>query len=437
MSSSKQISRRQLLKRFAIGGAAAGGVAGGLSYSLNRGIRYPMLGLEPKPLGTLFSLANGSASLSSNDLLELPQQAGKASENHSNPTHHFRTFSAEPNIKVRSNDRQRIQLSVNNLSTDAVLEVDTSGVVSDTLVAETIDGITRTVELNMARAQEATLSWALPYSSDFKFASIGDSGGDHELAWCIQRAHDLGAKFLLHLGDFNYQEGDYERSIALFHNSPIPCYISIGNHDFHDSGVIYTRFLDQLGPLNHAFTIGKTRFVNIDTAASMLPYSAGNRGALLESLTKTNNTVTETVSYTHCPLHDPLEGSTHDIGSKGERDWLIKALNRIESKTLLSGHIHIYDRSEFMGIDNIIAGQGLGHQDILTNSDYSKMVIGEVATDGTVNFKPEPLSMPMGLHCHPRSQAAKDSVVQHHDTPQNRALLDRIETQCDSITPKT
>ncbi len=433
MTSPTNITRRELLKRLTIGATMASGVIGGVSYSLNRGIRYPTLSLEPKPLNTQFSLAQGVASLSSYDVLKLAQKPNQHNGNNKNLTPHFRAFSAEPRVVLRANKQQSIRFTVNNIAADAVLKIEPSGAVNTSQVAETIDGITRTVELNMARAQEVTLSWRLPYDSDFKFASIGDSGGDQELAWCIQRAQDLGAKFLLHLGDFNYQEGDYARSIRLFHNSPIPCYISIGNHDFHDSGLIYSQFLNQLGPLNHAFTIGKTRFVNIDTAARVLPYSAGHRGALLNALMTTNNRVTETVSYTHCPLHDPQEGSTHDLGSKGERDWLIDALKRINSKTLLSGHIHIYDRTEFMGIDNIIAGQGLGHQDILTNSDYSKMAIGEVAKDGKVSFKPEPLSMPMNLHCHPRSQPVKDSLLQHHDTPQNRALLNRIETNCKSI----
>lgn len=429
MNNSSDIGRRRFLTKAAIGTAVVGTAA--LGYGLKRGIRYPTLGLEPEALDTKLRSADGSALVTSEDFIQLASQPNETGSTEGEKSiFNLRAFSAQPDLLLQSNKKQRISLTVNNISSDAQLRASQAERVQN----ESVDGITRTLEIDIERDQELNLTWQLPYDTDFTFASIGDSGGHHELAWCIRRASELGAKFLLHLGDFNYQEGDYSRSVELFRNSPIPCYISIGNHDFHDSGIIYPQFLTQLGPLNHAFTIGRTRFVNLDTAASMMPYSAGNRGALINNLTQHNSGIAETVSYTHRPLHDPQVGSTHDIGSKGERDWLIQALKRIESTTLLSGHIHIYDRSEFMGIDNIIAGQGLGHQDILTNSDYSKMVIGEVGSDGKVSFKPEPLSMPMGLHCHPRSQPAKDSVLEHHDTPGNRALIEQIKAQCEALS---
>ncbi len=409
-------SRRKFIRTAALGAGIAG--AAGIGYSLKRGIRYPTLGLEPAHLPTQFRFSGGLIELISGDVIQLTAQAGIDMA--------LRAFSPQPSLLLRSNKTRNIKLTLNNVSPDA--EIVSSH--AEATLRESIDGIDREIQLKVPANQDVSIDWKLPYSNDFTFASIGDSGGDRELAWCIERAHQLGAKFLLHLGDFNYQPGDYDRSIELFKSSPIPCFISIGNHDFHDSGLIYPQFLRQLGPLNHAFTIGKTRFVNIDTAASMFPYSSGKRGHLLNSLSQNNEQVIETVSFTHRPLHDPLEGSTHDIGNEGERDWLIAALNKINSKTLLSGHIHIYDRTTFMGIDNIIAGQGLGHQDILTRSDYSKIVLGEVAKDGKVSFRPEPLSMPMEMHCHPRSDSAKESLLKHSDLPESRALLNNIEQAC-------
>lgn len=418
--------RRRFLNKSLFGGAALGAVGVGVAYSLNRGIRFPTLGLEPRPLATEFSFSNGAISATSSDFIHVKDTP--------NSSVSLRAFSAQPKLNLASVETTRLSLSIHNISPDAELISS-----SDThVISESTDGISRAVTVELKANQELNLQWHLPYQNNFTFASIGDSGGDQELAWCIKRAHALGAKFLLHLGDFNYQEGDYKRSIELFNNSPIPCFISIGNHDFHDSGIIYPQFLNQLGPLNHAFTIGKTRFVNIDTAANMFPYSAGKRGKLLSALEQHNDSVVDTVSFTHCPLHDPLQGSHHDIGSIGERDWLIGALNRIQSKTLLSGHIHIYHRSEFMGIDNIIAGQGLGHQDILTNSDYSKMVLGDVAADGKVSFRTEPLSMPMRLHCHPRSQSARDLLMQPGmDTPEHKALHDLLIKECGRKAFKT
>ncbi len=408
-------SRRRFIQGLGLSAIAAGSI-----YSCRRGIRYPTLGLEPNALASTFVNKGGSIEVDSADVIETTQT--------NNDRLTFRAFSAEPRLKVTAKEDGQAFIELGNVATDASLSWD--GSQND--IEERVSGIRRSLTISMKKGDVQQLSWKLPYESDFTFASIGDSGGDKELAWCIQRAHELGAKFLLHLGDFNYQPGDYQRSIDLFNNSPIPCYVSIGNHDFHENGAIYQQFLEQIGPLNHSFTIGKTRFLNLDTAANTLPYSSGLRGKLVKEIQAQNSLVTDTVSFTHRPLHDPLHNSTHDIGSEGERDWLISALKMTGSSTLLSGHIHIYDRTEFHGIDNIIAGQGLGHQDLITRSDYSKIVIGRVSNDGSVNYTAEPLSMPMELHCHPRSQPVIDSLRQSNSADEYEELLNMIETSCAS-----
>ncbi len=415
-------SRRKWLKSAGlVSGLTALSVIG---YSLHRGIRYPTLGLEPLPLPAQFDLPESHVRVLSADVMRVFQSSLGAA-NHEHPFAHLRAFAPEPTIEIHPNKTQSLRVRLSNISPKAELYVEGNG----HQVNETVDGIHRNLALKVQRNQPLTLKWKLPKTNDFTFAAIGDSGGDKELAWCLKRAHQLGADFLLHLGDFNYQAGDYDRSIRLFNESAIPCYVSIGNHDFHDNGRIYPQFLSELGPLNNAFTIGETRFVNIDTAASMLPYGAGKRGKLVSALAQQNDYVADTVSFTHRPLHDPQPNSTHDIGSEGERDWLIRALKRLNSTTLLSGHIHIYDRSTFNGIDNIIAGQGLGHQDILTRSDYSKIVLGEVGTDGKVSYRPEPLNMPLDLHCHPRSQSARDALSEGTD-PLTKMWRDQLEKAC-------
>ncbi len=403
------------MKAAAIVGAT--GLTAGSLYSLNRGIRYPTLSLESLALPTRFTDSNNKIQFHSPDLIELSK--GEESI-------HFRTFSAEPSVKIVSTSQRDVWVSVNNIHPRANLITDRS----ESILHEKVTGITRAMLIRTNSSSELNLSWRLPFQADYKFASIGDSGGDKELEWCIQRAHALGAEFLLHLGDFNYQAGDYQRSITLFQNSPIPVFVSIGNHDFHERGNIYGQFLRSIGPLNHAFTIGKTRFVNIDTAANTLPYSAGLRGHLFKGLQQVDRPISDTVAFTHRPLYDPLENSSHDIGSIGERDWLIESLKSIDAHSLLSGHIHIYDREDFMGIDNIIAGQGLGHQDIITQSDYSKMVIGNVDSVGKVSYETQPLSMPMGLHCHPRTQPVKDSLSQGERSDEYAKLLKEIQQAC-------
>ncbi|MBL4671058.1 MAG: metallophosphoesterase [Arenicella sp.] len=410
------ITRRQMLRYLGSAALSLSGI-GLCVYTYQRGIRLPTLHWDPLALNTQFNIQGLEQAIGA-DLIQTP--LSEASDE-KNVTARFRAFAPEPSLILRSEKPSKIRISVSNIASEAVLNYSPS----DLKISETSSNTKRTLRFETASSSEISLQWRLPEYGDYTFASIGDTGGDKELNWCIERAHALGAKFFLHLGDFNYQEGDYQRSIDAFNNAPMPVYVSIGNHDHHNNGAIYQRFMDEIGPLNNVFTIGKTRFVNIDTAANILPYGAGQRGELLDLLSADNN-YTDTVAFTHRPLHDPSEGSHHDIGSTGERDWLVASLKKINAKTLLSGHIHIYHRSKFDGIDNIIAGQGLGHQDLLINGDASKIVLGHVDKSGAVRYTAEPLAMPMEAHCHPRIDPVKDSLRDG----EHQAILKVLEKAC-------
>ena len=401
------LSRRRLLQ------AAALGTAGLAVYSYRRGIRFPVLSFEHRALKTRWQLTDTTLTLQ--DFILTPET------NESN-TVTLRAYTPEPQLQIETKHAQTLSLQINNIAPDARLEASDPSIP----VQEEIKGISRRITITANSESSLILKWTLPELASYRFAAIGDSGGDLELEWCIKRAHQLGARFLLHLGDFNYQPGDYDNAIRLFNEAPLPCYVSIGNHDFHDQGLIYQQFLDQIGPFNHWFAIGKTRFANIDTAANTLPYAAGHRGKLMQALIANKEQFADTVAFTHRPLHDPLNGSDHDLGSEGERDWLIRKLKAANIGHLLSGHIHIFDRRDFNGIDNIIVGQGLGHQDLITNSDYSKIAIGKVGTDGRVTYEFPTLAMPMEIHCHPRVDVVKDSLR----GGEHSALIERVDLAC-------
>lgn len=387
------VTRRKIL----IGaGLTTLGVGG---YVYDRGLRLPTLHLDPLALKNTFSVRNG-IQISGSDVIQTPNKDKSANQLDAC----FRAFAPQPSLTFLPGESDNISISVDNISPEAQLQTNVPNQVS-----EVMSMTRRRLVITSKPEQTIELSWRLPDLGEYTFASIGDTGGDKELDWCIERAAELGAKFLLHLGDFNYQEGDYDRSIKAFNNSPIPIYVAIGNHDFHDEGAIYPQFLREIGPLNNTFSIGKTRFANIDTAANVLPYGAGQRGAMFERM-MSDPYYTDTVCFTHCPLHDPDPDSHHDMGSSGERDWLINAMKNVGAKTLLSGHIHIYHRSDFDGIDNIIVGQGLGHQDLLINDDASKIVLGHVDQNGAVKYTAEPLAMPLEAHCHPRIDPVKESL---------------------------
>ena len=413
-------SRRKFLSKSAAFGALSLGLGAGLGiYSYQRSLRLPPLHWDPRQPSTTFLVADLGQAFGS----DLIQTSNKQTMHDAC----FRAFAPEPSLSLESVESRALHIRVNNIVTDAELQIDTE---RKTIITEEVNGTQRDILIELNANQKVVLNWKLAKQQSYRFASIGDSGGDKELAWCLERAHALGARFLLHLGDFNYQKGDYQRAIEQFNNSPLPVYVTIGNHDFHDNGAIYGQFLREIGPLNNSFSIGKTRYANIDTAANFLPYAGGHRGNLFEQM-RLQTEFIETVAFTHRPLHDPAPeaGDAHDIGSNGERDWLINALKQVDAPTLLSGHIHIFDRTEFDGIDNIIAGQGLGHQDLIVGHDYSKMVIGEVDSDGKVTYSTANLAMPMELHCHPRIDPVKKSLM---DGPRKN-LIKQIEKACKQI----
>lgn len=396
------ISRRQFI--LASSAAAAVGLAG---YSYRRGLRLPPLHWEPK----LVVPDLGSLKHQENHLLLLPTATKAISS--------WRATAPEPRLVLNNPADLQTTLEIQNLSPRVILIVDGAD------HEEHINGSRRQIKLNLHAEKSATLTWKLAApESAIKFAAIGDSGGDLELAWCIQRASQLGADFLLHLGDFNYQDGDYQRAIDNFNSSEIPVYVSIGNHDFHDNGGVYGRFLSEIGPLNQAFEVSGNRFINIDTAAGFLPISGGQRGQLFSALRQQK--VINTVAFSHRPLIDPDRETHHDIGSAKERAWLIKQMRSIGVSSLLCGHIHINDRRTIAGIDQIIVGQGLGHQDLIVGKDHSKIAIGKINRQGTFEIELDDLAMPMELHCHPRSRVVKQSLL----GGQHETLIRSIDQAC-------
>ena len=79
--------------------------------------------------------------------------------------------------------------------------------------------------------KELRLHWQVPFADSYRFAAIGDTGGGRELDWTMQQAHQLGAQFLLLLGDLYYQPGDDLNVIQNLSRSPVPVYAAYGNHD--------------------------------------------------------------------------------------------------------------------------------------------------------------------------------------------------------------
>ncbi len=365
-------------RSFLLGGSVAAAAAlGAIGY--RKTLRFPRMGFEPSPMST--EVSNQSASFKLSELIALDVKSS-----------HFRAIAPEPRLEMAVK-KGLLTVNVNNIVKEAKLVVLGPGIRN---LDEEINGINRTLHIDAATDQSMTLEWRLPNEDGYKFAVIGDTGGNTELDWCLQRSKALDARFVIHLGDFNYGNGDYQRAIALFHNAPLPCYITIGNHDFNDNGLVYQHFRSQLGMFNHAFEVAGTRFVNFDTAADFLPSDGGMRGTFFEQLA--SQTKPDQIFFTHRPLRDPRPNDDHIVSGWNENEWLQKMIKKSGRGTLLTGHVHHSAELDINGIHQYTVGEGLGFEDILLQRPVAQLLMGVVETGEAPKFQWADLEMPWTYH---------------------------------------
>ena len=394
----------------------------GIPYSLWRGVRYPRLSLETPPLPN--TLEYNDTALKLTDCFISKNQSTHNKHANDSQSLFLRAFAPEPMITVKRTEKSQTIL-INNISPEAILS-------SQVKLNEQIKGITRIIEIPQT-SEPLLIQWKFPEHTQYEFAAIGDSGGADELGWCIERAQQFKVKFFLHLGDFHYQASDYDSAMKLFFNAPMPCYITIGNHDFHDDGLIVDKYLDDIGPLNHTFTLQNIRYVNIDTAASFLPVSGGKRAKLMKALIADKHDYDDTVLFTHRPFYDPRPGEDHDFGNVFEKKWFVKGIKKAKVSTLLAGHIHEFHDTTSEGIRLLIAGQGLGHEDLIHKRQVAKLLIGKVNQGTTVDYRTEELAMPLELHCHPHvSKWRKENRAQWHKK-NDVDFVEKMNTLCEPI----
>ena len=347
---SKSSSRRQFLGALTLVGAGVG-----INALAMRGLRMPLMA-EPRHV----------------------KHEAWHSENHFNasadgafftevkgPFLSWRAFTPEPTLKIQG----AFQVTVDNIHPQAILSREGEGQIQE----ESIDGLKRTVLGDTEPGKELRLHWQVPFADSYRFAAIGDTGGGRELDWTMQQAHQLGAQFLLLLGDLYYQPGDDLNVIQNLSRSPVPVYAAYGNHDIvrsFDQQLLHW-FERGVGPRNSTFRLGGIQFVNLDTAADTIPWSGGMRGALLRQFPplEDNPSIRDYVIFSHRPITDlrPIEEqpSDHSIENFGEGEWLREQLLHIGARTILNGHIHNSLERDDQGLYTYIAGEGLAHLDIV------------------------------------------------------------------------
>lgn len=390
------LTRRRFLLLGGYGLAGAAGV-----YTYIRGIRFPPLDLVSDGPRTAWH-AHGSK----------VSAKGAFFRGMDGDSFRFRAFVPEPVFEVGGDGRRAAHIVIENLHRDARFELAPAGAAPGTLNEER-DNLARIVSVKPAAGDRVGFSWRFPKQQQYRFAAIGDSGGGTELHWVLKRAAQLGADFLVHLGDLYYEKGDLNRALTNFGAADIPAYAAIGNHDFNDNWhAEYPVFHRLIGPGNWVFTLGGVEFFNFDTAAMFLPAARGVRARLIQGLQAvgTGAAIRDRVAVTHKPLRDPDPKRNHALGPSGEARWLREQLLSKGTRNLLCGHIHIKDEFDDQGLYTRISGQGLAHADLMAGHAVAHILLGDVEPGEPVRYQWQPLKMPFGWHCNRRNFDVLDAL---------------------------
>lgn len=385
------ISRRRFLAVAGLGVAAG---AGGYTYF--RGLRFPpplLVGAGPAAQAE----AGGVA----------VRAEGAVFQGRDDGAFRFRAFVPEPAFAARGNGGTATVV-VENVHAGATLEPGRSSLSID----ETTRNLTRTISVT-PEPDGAGFAWRFPRSETYRFAAIGDTGGGTELRWVLDRAAELGADFLLHLGDIYYEKGDFSRAAVNLNTAGLPTYAAIGNHDFFEHWqMLYPEFHRVVGPSNWLFTLGGVEFVNVDTAAEFLPVDRGRRLAVLDRMAGLDpaGAVRDRVAITHSPLRDPDPDRGHVVSRVAEMRWLRERLLARGTRNLLAGHIHVKDELDDQGLYTWITGQGLAHADLIVNRPYAEILVGDVEPGEPVRYQWQPLNMPFEMHCNQRNLGVLDAL---------------------------
>ena len=353
-----------------------------LIHGLDQGLRFPPLQFDPAPI-ILEAEVDGLQILAEGAYLR------RDTENLV-----LRTFVPEPRIEFRAKEAWAGNVLLENIHPDAHFESNPFLIFRG--------GMTSQIEIQLPAGESAILQLHFPEGESSRFAVIGDSGGRGEAAWGFTRAAELGAEFVLHLGDISYSSADYPAATHVWNESPIPIYTAIGNHDFRGFGESPIQFFQEhFGPLNSTFKLNGAWFLNLDTAADTVPAWGGERGKTLEQFARLRGKETGPLFvWTHRPLADPrvqtgertLENA-HALNRTHEADWLRNQLLELKTTALFAGHIHHSFDFDDHGLRTLIAGEGLA-----ANGESAQILLGEWSPTAPPRLWFEPLNMPETAH---------------------------------------
>ncbi len=369
-------------------------VTGLALYAQHRVVRYASITVDPAPRPAGLVLANG---------LEIEARGGylKASK-----MTRFRAYQPDVRLRIRSDEPiERHIIQIENIHPEA--KFSRTGV-SRVTVREQKHGLLREVELTGLQAGEIlNFSWIFPEKPAYRFVAIGDTGGNEELSWGLIRAHELGADFVLHMGDAYYEEAEIAGIGVRLNQSKIPVYTANGNHDFlGPNGNAIEQFLNNVGPMNARFSLLGACFINLDTGSFMYPPHKGARAAMLaaEVVNQQRDPARckDTIVFTHKPILSKFETEfpqrEHSLhGYDAQR--IISRLQQLNKVTLLTGHIHNDFSFEQDGFKTYVTGSGLAHKDLIQGGHYARVLVGDIRAGEPIKIDWALNAMPMEYHC--------------------------------------
>ncbi len=209
---------------------------------------------------------------------------------------------------------------------------------------------------SLAIRRAGTFVFQLRAPEAYTFLVFGDPRGHPErLAAALERAR--GDLFGLCLGDL-VADGDpasFERVAGILADSPLPVYLTVGNHDLEHGGRRTFRRL--FGPENQTFDVGADRFVLLDTAADH-PYLGDTRIEWLDHVLSAPDARYRFVAF-HTPPLDPRPGRSHRIRWPRLREGLLAVLGARHVSVVFASHIHDYVQTVYKSTPYVVTG-GLG-----------------------------------------------------------------------------
>lgn len=321
----------------------------------------------------------------------------------------------EPQVTLRIHAKTAVdslRLEVENIHPQAQLKI--AGI-DAAQIQEASSGLSRSITIaSLPPDTQVSIRWQFPQKNSYRFVAIGDTGGDRELSWGLERAAQLDADFVLHMGDAYYDISEHALVGDYLNDSSIPVYTANGNHDFQGpEGNIIDAFLRDVGPLNASFSLLGHCFINLDTGAFMYPAGKGERSALLaaEIVNHRRNPsqCSDYIVFTHKPMvldfEAPFPQQDHALYSWHARP-LIKQLQQLGSVTIIAGHIHSDFEFEQDGMKTYVTGSGLAHRDLLSGKKNAKVLIGEITAGQPLTLTWAYNEMPLEYHCSKRLHRA-------------------------------